>query len=236
MTRIIKEYSVRRSEILDAAQRLVYTKGYELMTIQDILDALQISKGAFYHYFESKQALLEALIERWLEEASRVLEPIVQDPGMSASEKLQRYFDTAIRWKTAQKAFLFPLLRVWYADENALVRQKMTMATFQQVAPHINAIMRQGVQEGTIQTAYADQAGEIVMGLLQNLGDTITVMLVNSDRKELDVESIVNTVLAYTDAIERVLGTQHGLFSLMTPEIIEEWVNLVRNMQPASGS
>ena len=71
MARIVKEqaYAVKRNEILDVAQRLVYTKGYEQMTIQDILDGLPISKGAFYHYFDSKQALLEALIERMLKEA-----------------------------------------------------------------------------------------------------------------------------------------------------------------------
>ena len=54
-----KEYAVKRNEILDVAQRFVYTRGYEQMSIQDILDELHISKGAFYHYFDSKQALLE---------------------------------------------------------------------------------------------------------------------------------------------------------------------------------
>ena len=63
MARKVKEedYASRRNEILDAARTLVYTKGYEQMSIQDILDALKISKGAFYHYFDSKPALLEAL-------------------------------------------------------------------------------------------------------------------------------------------------------------------------------
>ena len=51
MARTVKAHAVRRNEILDVAQRLIYTKGYEQMTIQDILDGLQISKGAFYHYF-----------------------------------------------------------------------------------------------------------------------------------------------------------------------------------------
>ena len=54
MVRTIKEPSERRNDILDAARRLIYTKGYEQMTIQDILDELGISKGAFYHYFDSK--------------------------------------------------------------------------------------------------------------------------------------------------------------------------------------
>ena len=66
MARIVKEevYAEKRNAILDVAQRLIYTKGYEQMTIQDMLDDLQISKGAFYHYFDSKQAVLEALVER----------------------------------------------------------------------------------------------------------------------------------------------------------------------------
>ena len=51
MPRIRKDAAVRRSEILDAAQRLIYIKGYESMTIQDILDEAKISKGGFFHHF-----------------------------------------------------------------------------------------------------------------------------------------------------------------------------------------
>src|ERR1700730_4301624 len=120
MARPIKEqeYRVKRDAILDAARRLVQTKGYEQMTIQDILDDLQISKGAFYHYFDSKQALLEALIARMGEEAEELLLPIVHDPHMSALEKLQRFYPTLARWKTARKTFFLALLQTLYADDN----------------------------------------------------------------------------------------------------------------------
>jgi AcrR family transcriptional regulator len=49
MARTVKEeeYAVKRKEIVDVAQRLVYTKGFDQMSIQDILDELHISKGAF---------------------------------------------------------------------------------------------------------------------------------------------------------------------------------------------
>src|SRR5215218_8567229 len=115
------EYAARRNAILDVALRLVYTKGYDQMAIQDILDELQISKGAFYHYFDSKPALLEALTERLGQEALQLLNPIVQDPHLPAIEKLQRFFDTAVRWKTARKTFMIELVRVWYTDHNAIV-------------------------------------------------------------------------------------------------------------------
>ena len=54
MARTVKEqeYAEKRNDILDSALRLVYSKGYERMTIQDIQADLQISSGAFYHYFE----------------------------------------------------------------------------------------------------------------------------------------------------------------------------------------
>src|SRR5215207_8473593 len=84
-----EEYTAKRNQILDAAQRLIFTKGYERMTLQDILAELQISSGAFYHYFDSKPAVLEAFIERIREAAEQPLLPIVQDPHLSALEKLQ---------------------------------------------------------------------------------------------------------------------------------------------------
>jgi len=124
MPRIVKEddYAARRNEILDVARKLVYTKGFEQMSIQDIMDALKISKGAFYHYFDSKQALLDGLIDRMLDEGERVLRPIVEAKDLSAIEKLRCYFDTAGRWKVAQKSFMLDLFRVWHADANAIMK------------------------------------------------------------------------------------------------------------------
>src|SRR4051794_18530999 len=96
MARTIKkqEHAEKRNEILNAAQRLVYAKGYERMTIQDILADVQISSGAFYHYFDSKPAVLEAFIERIQQETEKPLLPIVHDPHLPAIEKLQGFFAT----------------------------------------------------------------------------------------------------------------------------------------------
>ena len=51
----------RREEILRTAESLFYAQGYERTTIQQILTALGLSKGGFYHHFASKEALLQAL-------------------------------------------------------------------------------------------------------------------------------------------------------------------------------
>ena len=143
-----KEYAEKRNEILDVAQRFVYTRGYEEMSIQDILDELKISKGVFYHYFDSKQDLLEAIIDRIRDDMARILTPIVHDPQLSALEKLQRFFTALSYFKTERKTFLIALLHVWYKDENAIVRQKVRVDGNKLITPLLTHIIHQGIQEG----------------------------------------------------------------------------------------
>jgi AcrR family transcriptional regulator len=229
MTRVIKEYAVRRSEILDVAQRLVYTKGYEQMTIQDILDDLQISKGAFYHYFGSKQNLLEALVERMIDEVLPLLNPIVQDPHLPALTKFQRYLDTAIQWKTAQKSFFLALLRIWYSDDNAIVRQKVTTAGIKQIKPVITTIIHQGIGEGVFTTPYPDQVGEVVLSIMTGLSEALGMQFLSNELKPDDLGRLESIVASYTDALERVLGAPAGSFTLVDAETLREWVVPLEN-------
>jgi AcrR family transcriptional regulator len=229
MARIVKEEerASRRNDIIDAAQRLVYTKGYEQMTIQDILNDLGISKGAFYHYFDSKGAVLEALVERMVtNEVMPLILPVVQDPGMSAIHKLERYFDIGLRWKTAQKTFMLALLRVWLADENAIVRQKMFSMTVKQVTPLLTDIIRQGIQEGAFNTCYPDQVSQVIIYILQGLSD-MTIELLISSETDLDPARVESSVAAYTyalsDAVERVLGAPSGSLKLIDTDILKQW-------------
>ncbi|HBA62756.1 MAG TPA: TetR/AcrR family transcriptional regulator [Lachnospiraceae bacterium] len=50
-----------KSKIIQAAWKLFYKQGYENTTVDEIIDASNTSKGSFYHYFESKDALLSTL-------------------------------------------------------------------------------------------------------------------------------------------------------------------------------
>jgi AcrR family transcriptional regulator len=227
MARVVKEeeHTARRNEILDAALRLVYSKGYGQMTIQDILAQLQISKGAFYHYFDSKAVVLEALVERMVaEQVEPSLLAIVQDPHLTAIEKLQRYFDTAVRWKTTEKTFIMELVRVWYSDENALARQKMMAMTVKYATPLFIEIIRQGVKEGTFTTPYPEYAGQMNIKLIQALGDTFAEMLISEEAKHDNVLQQAETlVAAYNDVLERVLGAPEGSIHLLNTEALKEW-------------
>jgi len=225
MARIVKEeeYTGKRNAILDVVQRLVYSKGYEQMTIQDILDDLQISKGAFYHYFDSKPALLEALVERMEVEIEKLLLPIVHDPEITALQKLQQFFDTINRFKTARKDFLLALIHGWYRDENAIVRQKLMMRGTKHIKPFLAEIIQQGIPEGIFSTSYPEQVGEVVLSLALALGDTLGQLLLSSEPGPVDLQHIECIVAAYNDTLERVLGVPKGSLSLADTETLKVW-------------
>ncbi len=228
MARIVKqeEYDQHRNAILDAASRLVYTKGYELMSIQDILAEVHISKGAFYHYFASKQDLMEGMIERMATLGIAVMTPIAQDEHLNASEKLLRIFDTGARWKTAQRDVLMTLVRVWYADENAILRQKTQAALLPRIAPFMSAVIRQGIDEGTFHTHFPEQSWEIVFSLMRSMGDSMIKQLLKPDINLEVLQYLEGLTASYQEAIERVLGAQPGSLPLFDPTILREWFPL----------
>ena len=54
----------RRAQLVDTALRLFAEKGFERTTIKDLAEAAGVAQGLFYHYFESKEALLFAAVDR----------------------------------------------------------------------------------------------------------------------------------------------------------------------------
>jgi AcrR family transcriptional regulator len=227
MARIVKEeeHTAKRNEILDAALQLVYSKGYDKMTIQDILDQLQISKGAFYHYFDSKVDVLEAVVERMAtEQVEPIFLSIVQDPHRSALEKLHHYFDMSTRWKTSKKAFVTELVKVWYSDENALARQKMLARTVEHMGPFFTEIVKQGVREGVFTTPYPEVASQVMINLIYDLAYESGQMLISEEVKQRDnLQQVETLYTAYGDVLERVLGAPKGSVQVMTSEALKVW-------------
>jgi AcrR family transcriptional regulator len=225
MARTVKEveYAEKRNEILDAAQRLIYSKGYEQMTVQDIIDLLQISKGAFYHYFESKQGLLIALVERIVEHAEQLVLPIASSRKMRALDKLLSFFDVLDQYKRENLAMVLAFLRIWYADENALFRNKLYLTRIKRLAPWLSKIIQEGVAEGVFTTAYPEHAARIIISLLEDLGYATVELLLVEEGKSVDILQITQISEATADALERVLGISPGCLRQSWNKVLSQW-------------
>ncbi|GER90083.1 TetR family transcriptional regulator [Dictyobacter vulcani] len=217
-----QEYAERRNAILDVTQQLVDTKGYEQMAIQDILDTLQISKGAFYHYFNSKADLLFALVERWGDRIEQIVLPIVQDPNLSALDKFARYFSQVNQFKLEHKQMAFALMRVWYADENAIVRHKIYMIQVKRLVPLLTQIISQGVEEGIFKTPYPEQAARMMITLMNDLGYAFAAFHFEEGMIS-ESPQIARIAAATVDGLERVLGAQSGCLQESWREALSQW-------------
>lgn len=219
-----KENAERRREIIDAAQRLIYAKGYDSMSIQDLLDELKISKGAFYHYYASKQALLEAFVERLSEEGLRVVAPFADDPRLSAIQKFEAVMSVGMAWKSERKDMLISLMRSWYSDENLLVRHKANAVGQRLMAPLIERIVRQGVSEGVFDAPSPAHAAAMFMLLGYALSESIVSELLGPAPEADAFERVLAVAAAYSEIYERILGAPAGSIRLIDPDLMKRWL------------
>src|SRR6476646_2543037 len=106
-------YTVKRDVFVDVAQLLITTRGYASFSIQDVLDAANASKGAFYHYFDAKDQLVDAVVNRMADQAAATIQPILDDPERSAADKLEALFQGMSQFKAERKDLVLGILRIW---------------------------------------------------------------------------------------------------------------------------
>jgi AcrR family transcriptional regulator len=223
MTRIVKDPDVRFNEILDTAQRLFYTQGYERTSIQQIIDQVGIAKGTFYHYYQSKIDLLDNLFQRMFDGILQVLTPMVADESLSSLEKFERFFAQISAWKFENKAFITDLLDTYYADENALFREKLNKTSIRMTAPLFAQIIRQGIQEGVFAAEDPDVLAEVVIGIWQQLPDAFARLVLDGAADEGTLAALQKKVDAYQDATDRVLGARPGTVQLFDMQAVRAW-------------
>jgi TetR/AcrR family transcriptional repressor of nem operon len=88
--------SEKRDSLLAAARRLMLEKGFPATTVDQICEASGVTKGAFFHYFESKEAVGRAVIERFV---SDLVETFRSGPFREVADPLERvdaYIDFTI--------------------------------------------------------------------------------------------------------------------------------------------
>ncbi len=143
---------VRREAFVSAATRLFQTKGYDEASVQDILDAVGASRGAFYHYFDSKGALLDAVVEQMVGEALRAADPQLDAPALTALDRLRALVDGIAAWKIEHAELALAVAETWLSDHNALVRERFRHLVSQRLTPLLARIVRQGTDEGSFVT------------------------------------------------------------------------------------
>jgi TetR/AcrR family transcriptional repressor of nem operon len=232
MTRTLKDPEVRRNEIIDVAQALFLSKGYESTSVQDVLDGAGIAKGTFYHYFGSKMELLDALVARLADSTFAAVEPIVQDENMSAPQKIHAYFDAIMQWKTENRRFFMDIGRVIYQDDNAIYREKMLRAARKQIGAFFTVIIKQGLEEGVFSTQYPPEMSQIVYTVMLSMSESMMYLLLDEAYEGDMIADFERTVRAHEFAIARILG-YGGELNLVDMDAMKLWVEVAASSKPS---
>lgn len=220
-------HALRRDAFIDAALRLIQVRGYEQLSIQAVIDEVGASKGAFFHYFDSKTDLLAGVVDRMVELGIAQVEPVARDPGLGALAKFEAVFTGIAQWKREQPEFqpaaVAQLMRTWYSDENAPVLARLRVATRKRLTPLLTGIIREGVAEGVFSVASPEGAASVITSLMVGLQEEIIPLFLARVDGTVSFDTVQSTIRTYIEAFERVLGTSALTWAINDDVTLRYW-------------
>jgi AcrR family transcriptional regulator len=222
--RVSKHPDVRREEILAKSLELFTAQGFDQTSIQNITDAVGVAKGLFYHYFDSKQDVLNEAVD-W--QADAFFKTLPQHAGEMEGDALAKIRDvigTIVSWKLDDhRDMIVTYLRVMYRPENLLLRTKLTQEYVYRLAPLFGEIIREGVEEGVCDVLDADMAARSVFAMWVGGGDAtgeMMLQLIEGDRSLID--ALMTRIRGWEDGVERLLGIETGTLGLYDYGFLEK--------------
>lgn len=216
MVRTIKGPETRFAEILDCAQRLFFSRGYDNTTVNDVIGEAGLSKGAFYHYFDSKAALLDALAVRMARESMTDLQPVLDDPRLDAISRLNALFAGSRRLKIEYAPQIRNSFEVIFRPENIVLFHRMDQAVTAVVTPALTEILRQGNEQGVFDAPDPHAFAEMLLQFRLSLGAVMNTALEQAKAGKADAaaEALEARLRFYGMAIDRVLKLPDGTIEM----------------------
>lgn len=221
--RILKEYEERKKELLDAAEQLFHTRGYEQTPVSAIIDQVGVSKGTFYYYFKSKEDLLDSLAERAARQSMLQVQAVVGEQSLDALGKLNRVYEASRRWQMANVELVMTILKVMYKEENLLLRRKIQRRSRELCIPVFSEIIEQGSKEGTFDVQAHLAISEMILRMGDDLNEiTVPLFLEAKDHPE-QLERVREWLTLYERSMERILGAPEGSIHILDEAFLESF-------------
>jgi TetR/AcrR family transcriptional regulator, transcriptional repressor for nem operon len=141
-----------RQHILDTGYRLVAKNGFANVGLSQLLKTAGVPKGSFYHYFNSKEAFGEALIQDYFAHYEELLEICFKNSAGNAYDRLMNYWQKWLETQTAgscEQKCLVVKLSAEVSDLSDPMRLALLQGT-QKVKAAISDCIAEGISEGSI--------------------------------------------------------------------------------------
>ena len=182
MARTNIHFDENKRKLIEIAYTLFLEKGYEDTSVNDILKAAKISRGAMYHYFSSKEEILDKVIDYLLNLQSSQLNDIVADGDATALDKLER-----LLLPHAPPPELFrQAVKAMHRNTKTIFFHLLKEEARKRSIPLVAAIIGQGVKEGVFYTDYPNQMADYIYTVGQSLSAAFSLNPIGIGCEDLD--------------------------------------------------
>lgn len=202
-----------KQHIVDMALRLFYKNGYNNTSIERIVKAAGVSKGAFYHYFNSKDDILESVAAETVAQGISVFKKIAEDDKLDALAKLNKIMG----W--AGNSFYLKELDWWRGlmlgsiivqTDSPDLFDKYKKHSLDKLGPHLLKIFKQGVAEKTFNILYPEETCEFFIEFMSNFRRKLFFTIKECTRQPAQVKVVFKKLKFLEDTINKILGVSPG--------------------------
>lgn len=195
MARSNIHYEEKRNDLLTKLWDIFIKLGYENTTLSLIIKEIGISKGAFYHYFSTKEACADAVVDMYAKACFERLSPQI-DEKLSANIKLKNLIlsSAALAAENSQN------IEGINSPSNAIFHQKLMVALIKELAPLYAAVISQGIKEGFFTVKYPLEAAQMLL--------TLSNFFFDEDLFKWNADEIKTKMLAFKELLISLLNTK----------------------------
>ena len=150
----------KKDQILDTSLQLFMKKGFDATSISDILSQLDIARGTLYYHFESKEAIMDAIIERLLNQVLEKIEKLMTNDSLSQAEKFMGFFASI---NLTQLTGDEEIVDYFNQPQNALFHEKSNRLLIKKLSPVLAQIISEGMESWLFDTPYPAETAELIL-------------------------------------------------------------------------
>lgn len=188
---------IRKKELIKIAYDLFITKGYENTSVDEIIAIAGIAKGTYYYHFESKEQMLEEVVNMMIDTSIERAKQIVQS-DLKLEEKLV-YTILALRVTPEEQS----VQDIIHKKENILLHKKTNDRIIEEAVPILSEIVREAKKEGLF---HCDD----------NIEERVRMTLILSNEMFDHKRVFEKQILVFIDTLEKIYGAKAGSLSFVT--------------------
>ena len=191
----MKKGEKRKKELLKIAYDMFNTQGYENTRVDEIIEKAQIAKGTYYYYFESKEQMLEEVIDMMIDSEREMAEQIIK-MDIPVPQKIVMIISSMKPTEAEQ-----PIKNALFQPENVLMHHKVRKKLINVITPILSQVIEEGVNEGIFEC--------------ENIPERVKMLLIISDATFNEGKFSEQDISVFIDMTEKLLGAENGTMSFI---------------------